>query len=807
MQLARRAVTGLISPTASTDAYGLLSGLYPAAGPLPQRGTKELLDGYSTMPWLRAVSHKVASAVASTKWELYAPARSKRARTFQRAVGPSRLALFKGAKRDGDLVEIENHILLDALDNANSYLVGHSLFLLTQIHLDLGGESFWIKERNGLGVPVGFWPVPPHWVTATPTPRRPVFTVKWAAWQGDIPATEIVWFNDPNPSNPYGRGSALAGALGDELETDEYAARHTKMVFLNRARPDMIIWPESTKFDGGEISDTNARRLGEQWRAEHQGFWKAALPFFSTRKLGVHELSQNMRDLQVTELRKHERDMIVQVWGVPPEELGITESSNRATSEVAEHLFKKNVVVPRLELIRANLQERLVPDYDENLIIDYVSPVQADREHELKVATAAPWSLRVDEWRELSGHEPLPNDEGKVFMIDLRQQPRPDLAYEPPNLTPTGQATAFDTPVDEGKGKGRYDAEIDRAFTACVDAGDVAGQEAFRKALTDDPDDLPELSRRWARKEPAVRKEIEASLTGLRAETTIADLTRLLTGSLSDSAVLGAVPIKAWAADAEVDAREWLAETFLVGAKVGAEQAGLPTRAPHPVFNVVNPEAVSWAHLHAGEMMVDVSLATVAGVRAAVATGLELGWAPAKLARLIRETVGLTDRQATSVVRFAERLAKDGALSDDALFARTERYASAQRRLRSITIARTELANAASAGQQRLWDVGVKEGAISKEKMVKTWIVTLDESLEARCEALGHETVSIDGEFSNGKQGPPDHPNCRCATGLQRKTASRSVERPELRLREIVGAAIAPLHDAVSNLIDTTRRV
>src|SRR5262249_8058463 len=55
-----RAVTGLFTdPSTRSAAYGLLSGIWPGSiGDPPKRGTVEFLRAYSTMPWLRAVTHK-----------------------------------------------------------------------------------------------------------------------------------------------------------------------------------------------------------------------------------------------------------------------------------------------------------------------------------------------------------------------------------------------------------------------------------------------------------------------------------------------------------------------------------------------------------------------------------------------------------------------------------------------------------------------------------------------------------------------------------------------------------------------------
>lgn len=108
----------------------------------------------------------------------------------------------------------------------------------------------------------------------------------------------------------------------------------------------------------------------------------------------------------------------LQVFGVSPEILGIVKpGAARATITVANQIYAQRVQVPRLEMLRTVMQERLMPLFDERLILDYVSPDVQDEELRLQAATAAPWALSVDEWRGLSKHPPLEDDAGKVHMM------------------------------------------------------------------------------------------------------------------------------------------------------------------------------------------------------------------------------------------------------------------------------------------------------------------------------------------------------------------------------------------------------
>jgi HK97 family phage portal protein len=349
---------------------------------------------------------------------------------------------------------VEEHQLLDVLHDANSFQTNDQMRKVTQVHLDLVGEAFWLKERDGLGTPVGVWPIPPDWIAATPTPTNRTFRVQFRGWRGLVPDTEFVWFTDPDPANPYGRGSGTAQALGDELETDEYAAKHTKAWFYNRARPDLLVYPKQ-----GQMRDSDVARLEDDWLSRNQGFWKAFKPYFLSREVGVHEMDQNFRAMQLVQLREFERNMVLQTFGVPPEILGVLDNSNRATVTAADLVFCRYVIEPRLEFLRAVLQERLVPEYDERLILDFSPPVQEDKDFYLDVAKAAPWSLSVDEWRALAGRPAMPDDAGAVHFVPNALSPMdPALAEgfmgeenNPPPPQPLGGPPAVRLPVPPGE--------------------------------------------------------------------------------------------------------------------------------------------------------------------------------------------------------------------------------------------------------------------------------------------------------------------------------------------------------------------
>ena len=405
--------SGFLNAVMSTTASGAVT---------PRLGTSELLRSYSTMPWLRAIVNKVGKSVGTTTWKLVVVADPQtrsivRPHKVQRASYTVRRNLLKQIPPD-NVREITDHPLLDLLVHGNDQFMGMVLFQLTQQHLDLVGEAFWLMERNGLGVPVALWSIPPDWIRATPSTDDPFYRLRIGANEIKIPITEIIMFLDPDPANPYGRGSGIAKSLGDELETDDYASKHLKNFFYNRARPDMIISAENLQPD-------ETKRLEEKWLQKHQNFWNAYRPSFLSRKVDVKELGQTFEHMQMVEIRKHERDTIIQVYGLPPEKFGIVNESKRSTIAAADLFWTKDILLPRLDSLRAVLQEQFVPLFDDRLILDFESPVVQDDEHQLNVMKAASWAYTRNEWRKFGLHPPMDESVGNVFMQPLNEYERP----------------------------------------------------------------------------------------------------------------------------------------------------------------------------------------------------------------------------------------------------------------------------------------------------------------------------------------------------------------------------------------------
>ncbi len=778
LSIAGKAITGIFSDDSAKQAQGLLGGILSGStGDPPYRGASNILAAYSTMPWLRAVSQRVATSVAAstTQWRLYAPKSRERrdVRRIQRAAdSKTRRGLIRHHK---GLEELESHILLEALNKANSYMVGQSLFKLTQLHLDLVGESFWIKERNAFGAPYEFWPVPPDWIEATPTPENRSYQVSFGAWQGAVPETEILWMADLDPSNPYGRGTGMARSLSDELETDEYAAKHTRQLFFNRARPDMIIWPKSQGAHDVGLQQDQVRRLEERWLDGHQGFWRAFKPFFVGREIQVHEVNQSLQELQLVELRKHERDTIVQVFGIPPELLGILNNSNRATIESADYLFSRWVITPRLEFLRAQLQERLIPEYDDRLVLDFVSPVEEDRAHMLEAAKAAPWAMKVDEWRTLQGQETLDDEAGQVHMMPMNLIPVRTPSVPP---APIPATVAGETPPE---GDVITDA-WDQTIAVLKRAGDTKELAQAEKESALDRSRLPEIWQELAEQEPSVERMVRLHIQKISKGLDNDQLAKLKTFSELERLI----DFEGWIRDLDDAMRPRWKRAYWTGLEFAARKLNItiergqrkqkqePAIVPiEPTFdfNTANAAAVNWAETRGGQFVYEISESTKKALRVSLSNALKNGLASEKLAQdILRLEIGLTEQQQEAVAHYGEKLKElDPEISDANLVGAVDDFRQAKIQLRANTIARTELAIATANGREELWREAIKQEVLDVTELRKSWLAASYDVCPICTGLANQESIPFDSYWTEGfrsYQREPAHPNCRCTVVL-----------------------------------------
>jgi HK97 family phage portal protein len=382
-------VKGWFSGNTGATSSTLLASILQS-GMAPRRGTRELLQAYRTSPWFHAAVHKIATEVASVPLTLH--------KTKNRAVGERTL---KGIPVDSQ--PVVEHEVLALLEDPNPVFTRMVFLYLVQAYLETLGEAVIVVERGANGSPAELWPIPPHWLVEPPSRTNHGFRFSFMGWQRTIPEEDVVWLRLPDLEQPYARGVGIGETIADEIDIDEFATKHLKNWFFNRAVPDVFLYVEGLKNEG------EAQRYEEKLRQKHGGRGKANQVHVVNGKIDVKQVGHTFREQMLPELRDQSRDTTLQIFSIPPEVMGIVENSNRATIDSAFYLFARGVIQPRLAFIVDGLTRWARDEWkDATLTFGFASPVPDDAEFTLKVMVAQPTLFTKNEWRKLAGAETLP---------------------------------------------------------------------------------------------------------------------------------------------------------------------------------------------------------------------------------------------------------------------------------------------------------------------------------------------------------------------------------------------------------------
>ena len=398
----------------------------------PTSASRDLLALYHTNPRLDGV-RVIANKCASTELYLY----DKND--------------FRKNKSNAEI--IEKHEIYDLLENpcpADRDLNGWTIRYFVFACYTLVGEAYLLKVRDKMGRVIGLQPVAPSWVIQTPTVNQRFWEIYPFGTAGGnsikVPVEDVVSFKDIDLNDPYGRGRGTSEAIGDEIQSDEYASKYAKNLFFNDATPSAIIYaPQGDK-------DT-ADQIKQSWLQKMAGYRHAKEPMVLTGEGSRFEkISQTPTELDFVESRKFLRDNSNEHFHIPPEIMGILQNSNRSTIDSAEYLLNKNVLADYLRMFERVINNQLLwEDFDKErkLILHHENNISEDIAQKLQIANdgLSRGTLTVNDWRIAMGYEA---DErgGDVYLRSFGAVEVP-FNSEPIELPDTEPAQTVELPNTE----------------------------------------------------------------------------------------------------------------------------------------------------------------------------------------------------------------------------------------------------------------------------------------------------------------------------------------------------------------------
>jgi len=352
-----RTATPPIPFTSRGQSYGIFGS---------NRSAEGQMRAMSAVGTLFAIVDRTSNATALVDWGLYRKAKSG---------------------RDEDRVEVTSHAALDLWNRPNPFMPRQEFVESSTQHYDLTGETPWVIARApGIKIPLEMWPVRPD--RMTPVPDREKFLRGWVYTSPDgeqipLECDEVIFLRRPNPLDPYRGLSPILSILPD-LDTSRYAAEWSRAFFINSAQPGGIL-----QFDQ-RLSDGQFTELRDRWAEQHKGVANAhRVAILEQGKWVDRTISQ--RDMQFVELRGATADRVREAYGISKTAIGDFEDINRASALAAKSWFAEQQTIPRLERIKAALNNELLPMFGATatgLEFDYCDPVPPDPDTEAVTLTS-----------------------------------------------------------------------------------------------------------------------------------------------------------------------------------------------------------------------------------------------------------------------------------------------------------------------------------------------------------------------------------------------------------------------------------
>lgn len=342
--------------------------------------------------------------------------------------------LYKTVMKDGEMEmeQIDSHPLLDLLDRFNPFTTTSQAMYLTEAHLELTGDSFYLLEGQGANISNMFI-LQPDRMEVVPGDDNDQYSItaykyKYLDPNGEereitYEPEQIIQIKTPNPANPY-RGKSVVEASAVDIDTDNLAQEMMKMFFKNGAVPSVVLTSDQ------RITASDIQRLQVDIRRTVSGVRNAFKALILGNGLKPVTLSQSSKEMQFLEIEMAMRDKIMAMFKNTKASLGIVEDVNRANAEATLLSWKQSVVKPKMQRIVDTLNEFLVPRYGENLILTFCDPVPEDRKAKVDEAIQLKNSdiINQNEARTIAGFDEVEGGDefGRDRAEQIANQTKPD---------------------------------------------------------------------------------------------------------------------------------------------------------------------------------------------------------------------------------------------------------------------------------------------------------------------------------------------------------------------------------------------
>ncbi len=375
-------------------------------------------EGYQKNNVVYSCVHKIAQACAGIEWELYQK------------------------RNGGSEMEIENHPLLDLIKRPNPMQAQSSFFEYFVAYYLLTGNSFIEAVRPTKNAPpTELWPTRPDKMKVVPSskgyPRAYMLSANgmtklWEVDQIKLKA-DMLHVKSFHPTNEWWGLAPLEAALL-QLDQANSGNKWNLALLQNSATPSGVLQMKVTESNpSGALTEEQFSRLKDEIQTEYTGAKNAGRPMLLEGGLEWKQISMSPKDMEFLENKNITAIDICQVYGVPPEMIGLGQKTFNNYKE-ARLSFYEDTILPLMDFFKDELNHWLSPMFGEGLVLKYdkddIEALAPKREAKFTSVQNANW-LTMNEKREATGYEP--KDGWDVFLIGNELVANPEDMYGGPD--------------------------------------------------------------------------------------------------------------------------------------------------------------------------------------------------------------------------------------------------------------------------------------------------------------------------------------------------------------------------------------
>ena len=282
--------------------------------------------------------------------------------------------------------------MIDLLNRPNPLQSNNEFFAALFGYLLLSGNAYILKTGGTDGQPKELHLLRPDRMRIiggnSHIPQRYDYVINGKV-QASYPVDAITGYSDVkhiklwNPLDDY-YGCSPLSAAAVEIDQHNLSSQHNINLLNNGARPSgaIIFKPKDEGGYGVNLSESQRQQLLTDMNNRFQGAGNAGRPMLLEGDFDWKEMGLSPKDMDFINLKHMAATDIALCFGVPSQLVGVPDSQTYANVSEARLSLYEETIIPHLKLIESDLNEWLVPQYDDRLTFcfDYVNiPALSER--------------------------------------------------------------------------------------------------------------------------------------------------------------------------------------------------------------------------------------------------------------------------------------------------------------------------------------------------------------------------------------------------------------------------------------------